>query len=57
MKYPFLIYIALFFTSVAGQFPPTPQNVTTIKSKFDDGVTISYKEVRCDRLVLVFWPL
>ncbi|KAF3067462.1 Carboxypeptidase S1 like protein B [Daldinia childiae] len=26
------------------QFPPTPENVTVLKSKFGDGVTISYKE-------------
>lgn len=26
------------------QFPPTPENVTTIKSKFSNGVSISYKE-------------
>lgn len=28
------------------QFPPTPQNVTVIKSKFNPEITISYKEVR-----------
>lgn len=33
------------FTTVA-QFPPTPENVTTITSRFDDRITISYKEVR-----------
>ncbi|OTA94003.1 hypothetical protein M434DRAFT_72052 [Hypoxylon sp. CO27-5] len=26
------------------QFPPTPENVTVLESKFGDGVTISYKE-------------
>ncbi|KAI0131482.1 carboxypeptidase S1-like protein B [Daldinia grandis] len=26
------------------QFPPTPEDVTILKSKFGDGVTISYKE-------------
>ncbi|KAI1341701.1 carboxypeptidase S1-like protein B [Xylariaceae sp. FL0016] len=26
------------------QFPPTPENVTVLQSKFGDGVTISYKE-------------
>ncbi|KAI2777212.1 carboxypeptidase S1-like protein B [Daldinia loculata] len=26
------------------QFPPTPEDVTVLKSKFGDGVTISYKE-------------
>lgn len=28
------------------QFPPTPEGVTVLKSKFDEGITISYKEVR-----------
>lgn len=27
------------------QFPPTPEGVTTIKSKFNSDITISYKEV------------
>ncbi|KAI1635646.1 carboxypeptidase S1-like protein B [Biscogniauxia mediterranea] len=30
-------------TALAG-FPPTPENVTVLQSKFGDGVTISYKE-------------
>ena len=28
-----------------GQFPPTPEDVTILNSKFNDGVYISYKEV------------
>ena len=32
---------------VAAQyFPPIPENITTIRSKFDSGITVSYKEVR-----------
>lgn len=27
------------------QFPPTPSDVTTVDSKYEKGVTISYKEV------------
>lgn len=28
------------------QLPPTPQGITTIKSKYNNDITISYKEVR-----------
>lgn len=28
------------------QFPPKPEGVTVLKSKFHENVTISYKEVR-----------
>lgn len=31
---------------VSSNFPPAPENVTTIQSKFGNNVTISYKEVR-----------
>ena len=41
--------LAILFGCLAGgataQFPPTPEGVTLLKSKFDDRVTISYKEV------------
>ncbi|KAJ0382564.1 hypothetical protein COL922a_012295 [Colletotrichum nupharicola] len=30
--------------SSLGQFPPTPEGVTVLKSKFDENITISYKE-------------
>ena len=37
---------ALFGGLASSQyFPPTPEGVTTVKSKFHEGVTISYKEV------------
>lgn len=29
----------------AAQFPPTPEGLTVLKSKFHENVTISYKEV------------
>ena len=32
---------------VSAQFPPAPEGVTTIKSKFNDGIKISYKEACC----------
>lgn len=30
---------------VVAQFPPTPQGVTVVKSKFNPEISISYKEV------------
>ncbi len=35
----------LFSQLVFSQFPPKPENVTVLNSKFGDGVYISYKEV------------
>lgn len=29
-------------------FPPIPENVTTVQSKFNNGISISYKEVQRD---------
>ena len=38
--------IASFATLTASQyFPPTPEGLTVVKSKFVEGVSISYKEV------------
>lgn len=34
-----------FFAFATAQFPPAPQGVTVLESKFGDGVKISYKEV------------
>lgn len=34
------------FGCAFSQFPPAPEGVTTIKSKFNGDITISYKEVR-----------
>jgi len=28
------------------QFPPTPEGITTVPSRFNNGVILSYKEVR-----------
>jgi carboxypeptidase C (cathepsin A) len=39
--------LALFFFSAittAQYFPPSPKNVQTLQSKFNNGVSISYKE-------------
>jgi hypothetical protein len=32
------------------QFPPTPEGITTVPSRFNNGVTLSYKEVRIQAL-------
>jgi hypothetical protein len=36
---------ALFGIGVVAQFPPRPEGVTVLKSKFHENVTISFKEV------------
>jgi hypothetical protein len=41
----FLLVASLSYTALAQYFPPTPKGVTTLKSKYHDGVKISYKEV------------
>jgi hypothetical protein len=43
----------LFGGAFAQYFPPTPKNITVIKSKFADSVEISYKEVGFHRLTNV----
>ena len=39
-----LLIAAIGFT--AAQFPPSPEGVTYVKSKFHENVTLSFKEVR-----------
>lgn len=39
-----LLVCALSASLVAAQFPPKPEGVKILKSKFHDGVTVSYKE-------------
>jgi hypothetical protein len=51
-----LLVNALIFSLAVAQFPPTPENVTIIKSRFDEGITISYKEV-CTLSLLLLAPL
>lgn len=43
---PAVIAIIALLPFGLAQFPPTPENVTTIKSKYNSEITISYKEVR-----------
>lgn len=40
-----LIIGARLLARANSQFPPTPEGVTVIKSKFHSDITISYKEV------------
>lgn len=41
---PWIGAVALMSVLVHAQFPPTPQGVTVVKSQFEEGVSISYKE-------------
>jgi hypothetical protein len=44
-----LIYLILLTTFPGlskAQFPPLPQDIQVVSSKFHDGVTLSYKQVR-----------
>jgi hypothetical protein len=46
MNFPCSVIVnALLCALAVAQVPPTPENVTTIQSRFDEGITISYKEV------------
>ena len=38
--------LSCLLSPVFAGFPAEPQDVTTLQSKFGDGVSISYKEVR-----------
>ncbi|KEY72796.1 hypothetical protein S7711_04390 [Stachybotrys chartarum IBT 7711] len=35
---------SVFVQSASAQFPPTPEGVTVVRSKFDDRISISYKD-------------
>jgi hypothetical protein len=41
----FPLVASLSYTTLAQYFPPPPGGVTTLKSKYHEGVKISYKEV------------
>lgn len=45
---PVLAWAAALVEPVVSQFPPTPEGVKVIESKFNERITISYKEVRCN---------
>lgn len=44
--FPSIVLLFVAVQTVLCQFPPIPEGVTTLKSKYHEGVTISYKEVR-----------
>src|SRR5947207_14995044 len=48
---------ALLHPAVGQYFPPTPQGVTTVKSRFNNGVTLSYKQVGYPVLLFIFIQL
>lgn len=39
----------VLLSHVIAQFPPKPEGVTTLQSRFHEGVSISYKEVSVGR--------
>jgi hypothetical protein len=41
----FPLVASLSYTAFAQYFPPIPEGVTTLESKYHEGVKISYKEV------------
>lgn len=45
------VTLAVLGAAQAQYFPPMPQNVTTVKSKYNDSITINYKDVSFTRLV------
>ena len=40
-----LIYVACLHSALAQYFPPQPEGLKILRSKFHDGVNITYKEV------------
>lgn len=42
----FAACVNLFELACSQYFPPIPENVTTVQSKFNNGISISYKEVQ-----------
>lgn len=59
-SFALLVFLA---PAVLCQFPPAPEGVTTLKSKYHEGVKISYKEVgtppemtRASRLMPILQP-
>lgn len=48
----FPLMASLSYTALAQYFPPTPEDVITLKSKYHEGVKISYKEVSSHKLIM-----
>jgi hypothetical protein len=45
-QFSLLALTAAAISPAVAQFPPKPEGVTVLKSKFDERITISYKAVR-----------
>ena len=45
MKHAIVAGLSIIATASAQYFPPTPEGVTTVKSKTHEGVSVSFKEV------------
>lgn len=41
-----VLFVLSYVDLARAQFPPTPQDVRILNSRYEDGVYISYKEVR-----------
>ena len=44
-----------YFCGVVAQFPPSPEGVKILKSKFHHGIEISYKEVKHSLLQILYY--
>ena len=47
--------LLMCITFALAQFPPEPEGITVLRSRFDNGVTISYKEVQPSPEHEVIW--
>jgi hypothetical protein len=45
IKESLALFAALLAWTVTAQFPPKPEGITVLKSRFDESITISYKKV------------
>ena len=43
-----ILALSMIGAVLGSNFPPAPENVTTLQSKFGRNVTISYKEVKTE---------
>ena len=54
MASSFKLLGAALIAGVHAQFPPKPEGITTIQSRFHKDVTISYKEVNCPYSMIIY---
>ena len=54
----YLILISLLSLLATAQFPPAPEGVTTIRSQYHNGASLSYKQVsKNSPLIRAYHPL